>query len=541
MQKVSNVGCDVLLIGHESQENLGLRSLAAYLERESVSVKIERMQGIAREMILERIHRENPRIVGFSLIFQRMLTDFSDLIHYLRNNGVTAHFTIGGHFPTFEFKEMLSIIPGLDSVIRHEGEETLLELFRSLDQPGSWEQIKGLVYRQDGKIRVTPLRSLISDLDSLPFPVRNTNFISHRGIGLRSIISSRGCFYDCTFCSIHEFYRRPPGPMRRSRSPAHVIEEMEQLFNEFGVRIFIFQDDDLFMKSYQHRQWLEDFLLELKNRKMDDKILWRVSCRIDDINSELIQRMMKAGLMGVYLGIESGSNQGLKIFNKHYSVKDVYKALDLLREINVPFEFGFMIFEPESTIDSVRENINFLKEIGRDGRCLVNFCKMSPYAGTPIARKLQADGRLEGTVAYPDYRFHDPKLDLIQLFFYQTFNFRNFNKGGLVERLRFAKFDSCIIKKFFPTEYNAQIYANSIRDLIQRSNESALETMSIATHFIEKFDEKKIMDNWHILERLSQEEYTVEKQITKELDQLMNQYGPEILDQIGNRELNINL
>lgn len=538
MQKASNSnnGCDVLLIGYEAQENLGLRSLAAFLGREGISVEIERMQGTTKENILERIRAENPQIVGFSLIFQRMLADFSDLIFYLRKNGVTAHFTIGGHFPTFEFNEMLSSIPGLDSVVRHEGERTLLELFRSLDQPGSWEKIKSLAYRQDGKIKATPLRPLIVDLDSLPFPVRNPRFITHRGIGVRSIASSRGCYYDCTFCSIHEFYRRPPGPKRRSRSPAHVIQEMEQLFNEFGVRIFIFQDDDLFMRGRQHRQWLEDFLFELKNRKMADQILWRVSCRIDDIDRELIQRMKESGLASVYIGIESGDNQGLRTFNKHYSVKDIYKALDLLREINMPFEFGFMIFEPESTMASVRENINFLKEICRDGLCLVNFCKMSPYAGTPIARRLQEEGRLEGTVACPDYRFHDPKLELLQLFFSQTFNFRNFNENGLVERLRFSKFDTCVIKKFFSEEYDARAYANSVRDLIRWCNESALETMSMAANFMEMYDEEKIMDHWHLLQRLAEEEHKTEIRITNELDHLMSQYGTETLNQIRNRE-----
>ncbi len=66
-----------------------------------------------------------------------MLPDFSDLICYLRNKGVKAHFNMGGHFPTVEYEETLKLIPGLDTLVRHEGEFTLLELFQQLDPPDS--------------------------------------------------------------------------------------------------------------------------------------------------------------------------------------------------------------------------------------------------------------------------------------------------------------------------------------------------------------------------------------------------------------------
>ncbi len=220
---------------------------------------------------------------------------------------------------------------------------------------------------------------------------------------------------------------------------------MEELFHELDVRIFVFQDDDFQMKSRTHRQWVETFLGELDARKLANKILWRISCRIDNLDRTMLLRMRDSGLAGVYLGIESGSNQELMTFNKHYRVDDVYRALDMLSEIELPYEYGFMILEPYSTIDTVRENINFLKQVGQDGGSLVNFCKTAPYAGTPITQRLIADGRLDGTLASPDYRFLDPRLDLLQLFLSQTFNFRNFSDRGLVERLRFAKFDCAVL------------------------------------------------------------------------------------------------
>ena len=259
-----------------------------------------------------------------------MLFDFADLIAYLRQNGVTAHFTMGGHFPTVEFKGTLEVIPGLDSVVRCEGEETLLELFHHLDQPGSWEQIKGIVYRRNGIIKVTPPRPLIQNLDYLPPPVRNNETTTQRGLGICQIISSRGCYYDCSFCSIKQFYSESQGPRRRSRSPSNVVQEMSQLFYNRGIRIFIFEDDDFAFKSRLQKQWVEDFIKELRKEKIANQIMWRISCRVDELDAELVKKMMEVGLVSIYIGIESGNNRSLEIYDKHYTVNDIKKKLYLV-------------------------------------------------------------------------------------------------------------------------------------------------------------------------------------------------------------------
>jgi anaerobic magnesium-protoporphyrin IX monomethyl ester cyclase len=517
--------CPVLLIGFEAQENLGMRSLAAFLEREGVCVGIQPMQGVSKEIILNRVLRENPKLIGFSLIFQRMLPMYTDLIDYLRQNGVDSHFTMGGHFPSFEFEEILSTIAGLDSIVRHEGEKTLYELFHKIDQPDSWKEIPGLVYRVDDKIWANPLRQLITDLDSLPFPIRDAAGTTHRGIGIRSIAGSRGCYYNCSFCSISEFYRRPPGSARRTRSPQNLVQEMVTLYEQHGARIFIFQDDDWFIRTREHRQWLDQFLSELRKEGLASKILWRISCRVDDLDADYIREMMQSGLVSIYLGIESASDTELVTINKGYTAEDVYCAVDLLHKLGMPFEFGFMIFTPDSTLQTVKENVDFLKFIIENGAALIHFCKMSPYAGTAIQRRLRAEGRLEGTLACPDYRFLDPKLDLLQAFFSQTFNYRNFDDGGLVERLRFAKFDACVLRRFDPHGYDVDLYEATVKKLIRRCNESALDAMTFALAFIEGNSEDKIMQHWQVLHGIRQRELATEQEITSHLDRLMSEHG----------------
>ena len=507
--------CDVLLVGFEAQENLGLRSIAAFLQSRGVKVAIQPMHGVPREAILRRARRVRPKIIGFSIIFQRMLDLYAELIAYLRENGVRAHFTAGGHFPTVECRSALEQIPGLDSVVRHEGELTLLELFEKLGDRAAWSGIDGLVYRDGDGVRVNPPRPLIADLDALPFPMRSPEVgLTHRGIDVRSIAGSRGCYSHCSFCSISEFYRTAPGPRRRTRSPANLVAEMAKLYGDFGTQIFIFQDDDIFMRGRAHRAWLAEFLDALRLARLHDRILWRISCRVDDLDLDLIRRMADHGLGTIYLGIESGSDRELKTINKGYTARAAYDAVDVMRASGVPFEFGFMLFTPDTTIESIGENLAFLRYAGESG-AIVNFCKMAPYAGTAIEQRLRAEGRLTGTVASPDYGFDDARTKLFQLFATQTFHHRNFDDDGLVELLRFAKFDAFVARRLLGEDNAA--YADAVHELIRRGNASALDALEFAQAMLEVHDAESVMDHWAILAEAGRAERAEEDAIVAEL------------------------
>ena len=172
--------------------------------------------------------------------------------------------------------------------------------------------------------------------------------------------------------------------------------------------IFSFQDDDFAARSPDQRRWLKAFLKELEESGLAGKVAWKISCRVDDLESEILQMMMDHGLIAVYLGVESGNDVGLQTLNKHVSVAQNLAAIDLLKQNNVAMAIGFMLFDPSSTIDTVRQNINFLRTVGEDGYFPINFCKMLPYAGTPIEARLRNEGRLKGTITQPDYGFGDP-------------------------------------------------------------------------------------------------------------------------------------
>lgn len=506
--------CDVLLIGSEEDEedteHLGLRYITSFLTRHQVKVQIASSRFSEKEKILARIRKVKPRIVGFSLRFQRMLVGLADLLAYLRQNSIRAHFTAGGHFPSIEFRGTFESIPELDSIIRCEGEITLLELFRHIDKPDSWGQVKGLVYRANGHIFVTPPRPLIEDLDSLPFPVRREVAFSKRGIGICSIVASRGCLYNCSFCTIRQFYRASPGPHRRTRSPDNVVREMLELFHEKGVRVFIFLDDDFAMKGRLQREWAEMFIRELKKARIADQIIWIIQCRIDEVDADLVKKMTAVGLKCICMGVETSTASGLKTFNKGYVADTIHKKLKLFEDLNLSFELGFMLLNPESTMASVREDVDFLKEISRNSDAVIVFSKMIPYAGTPIAYQLEKLGRLKGTLASPDYRYMDFKLELLQKYLTQSFYYRNFNKHGLVVRLRNAKLDAWIVEKFYANECNALSYKRIVRDLIHQCNAECIENLSLGLNLIDQMSEEDIINNWHYLDHLAQKERNVD-------------------------------
>lgn len=511
---------DILLLGYEDEENLGLRYIASYLKENGVSAEIIPIQHLSGNDILSNVLAANPKIIGFSMIFQRMLPEFASLISFLRKNGVKCHFTMGGHFPSIEYKKTLELIPELDTVVRHEGELTLLDLYNRIYNFDDWQQVEGIAFRKKGGVELTPSRPLIQDLDRLPFPFRNGNIRNHRGLGVSALIASRGCYYDCSFCSIHEFYSDAPGPKRRSRSPENVVKEMKSLFDA-GSRIFIFKDDDFGMTMPTQKRWIERFADGLKDADLANRILWRISCRVDEIDPGMIQLLKDVGLEFLYLGIESGSDESLKTFDKHYTVSDIRRTLGILDKAGMNFEYGFMIFDPDSSISSLRKNISFLRELTDGGRVPVHFTKMFPYVGTPIARKLEKDGRLEGSIQSPDYRHLDPRLDLLETFFSMAFYDMMFDKQGLLNKLQFALFDAVVIERFCKGAYEIERYKHEGRRLVKLCNDSVLETMALATDFMEHRSPKEIIDKWSALEKLAKQEHNVQYSVSKALDRII--------------------
>jgi len=460
----------VVFVAYQDQENLGVGYLSAMLVSKGFVVQTIDFK-LSEDEVYRQVKMADPLMVGFSLIFQYHTPRLLELTRYLREKGVDCHFTVGGHYPSLRFEDVLDSVPQVDSIVRFEGEMTVCELAESLSTGGDWREVQGVAYRKDGKPISNTLRPLINDLDALPFPLRSKErTFKCMEKNCAFILASRGCVWNCSFCSIRKFYGIPSGRLRRVRSPGNVVQEMKELYEKYEARIFLFQDDDFLSPGKPGREWALSFINELEKEELADKVLWKISCRTDEVDAELFSRLKKAGLFLAYLGIESGNQTGLKYLNKHLTVEDNIRAVKVLNGLGILYEYGFMLFDPTSTFQSVRTNIDFLKDICGDGSSPAVFCKVLPYAETDIERKLISEGRLKGSVATPDYDFLDPRLDSYYEFLYKAFHEWIFADDGMLSKLRWHRFEVAVLEKFYPHAKGIPGYKEFLREIIASSN-----------------------------------------------------------------------
>jgi len=461
----------VVLVGFLAQGNLGLGYLASTLRQAGHSVAVLDFESPPEE-ILATISRVRPVLVGFSLIFQFYIRRFGALIGFLRENDIDCHFTMGGHYPSLSHEQTLETVPELDSVVRFEGELTLLELVEALGSGAEWRQIPGLAFAGPAGILATCERRLIDDLDRLPYPERDFEPEIVLGRKAMPLVASRGCARTCSFCSIHTFYRTAPGKVVRTRRPAEVVREMRWLHETRGITIFLFQDDDFPLFGKVWRRWAGEFVDELERSGLSHRIIWKINCRADAVEPELMARMRDAGLYIVYMGLESGTEEGLRILNKGITVEQNLRAVRVLKELGIMFEFGFMLLDPSSTFESVRANVDFLRAIVGDGAASATFCRMLPYDGTPIKDLLEREGRLKGDVTAPDYDFLDPRLDGFYRELAHTVDVTGWIHGheALTPQLNWAWNEIAVLDRLFPDLPDLGAYETRLRELTRESN-----------------------------------------------------------------------
>jgi anaerobic magnesium-protoporphyrin IX monomethyl ester cyclase len=473
---------DVALIGYQDQGNLGMGYLASNLQEHGWTVEmIDVREG--PDAIADRFKDGQPLVIGFSLIFQFFLPQFRRVARHLREVGITSHFTIGGHYPSLCHDEVLELFPELDSVVRYEGEQTLLEIVQHLAAGDDWRGTPGIVYTQDGRIVESELRHLTVDLDSLPFPYRPFEPEHIMGFPTLPLLASRGCAHRCSFCSIHMFYRTAPGKVVRVRTPARVVQEMLELYEQQNVRVFLFQDDDFpVWDTPIARRWVDELLERMHSTGLADHVLWKISCRAQYVEPELFKRLHDAGLFIVYMGIESGTESGLEVLNKRLSVEQNLRAVRILKELDIRCSYGFMLLDPSSTFESVRSNASFLRSITGDGSTAARFCRMLPYGGTPIREQLRMEGRLRGDYMHPDYVFWDTRLNHYWDMLSRAARFW-VDDQGLASDFNWAWEEFDVVRRLVGDLPGAVEYGTRLRALTAFSNEqlvSLVERSSLA-------------------------------------------------------------
>jgi radical SAM superfamily enzyme YgiQ (UPF0313 family) len=392
--KVLLVNCPIRLDARPNNIPYGLATIAAMLRGAGFEVEILDLNALrpSPEAIEDLLARTGWDVAGVS----GLVTTFAFqvwLIDLLKRIRPDSPVVSGGGLATSS-SDLLFHRSAVDICALGEGEQTMLDLCRTLAEGGDLDTVPAIRYRrdflQDAPILATPDRPTIPDLDGLPFPAwdllpmdvyldnpvwgdtaRNSSgFKAGTAIGRSmNIISSRGCPYACNYC-YHLFGRSS----YRFRSAEHVVAEIETLVDRYGVEFIGFVDDNM-MASEQR---LLRFCDLLEARRV--RITWGCHGRVTSARPEVLGRMAETGCVWIGYGIESGSQDMLDAMNKNSTVARAGQAIRDTRASGIFANTTFIFGYPGETRRTIQETVEFKRSL--DLACGSFFA--TPYPGTPL-------------------------------------------------------------------------------------------------------------------------------------------------------------
>ena len=361
---------------------MNLMYLASSLENESHSVSIldDDLLQLGYQKVSEMVEKLNPKLVGVTATTSTIKSalKYVDLVKDILPNTSTV---IGGPHPTFMPYETLKESDALDVVVMGEGERTMVELANLTSESiPDLEDVNGIVFRdrKTGNLKSTPKRPLIKDLDSLPFPARHLVPFDSYGASqdqTGSIISSRGCVYNCTYCSSSLIM----GKKFRSRSPENVVDEIEELINVYHVNDIGFMDDTFMLNKNR----ANNIANEIKARDLD--VSFVASSRVDMVDRNLLKNLKNSGLKTIYYGVESGSQRVLELMKKGITLKQAEEAVKSAKSAGLQVLTSFILGYPGETEEDMNKTIDFSLKLDTD---YSQYSILTPFPGTPIYDEL---------------------------------------------------------------------------------------------------------------------------------------------------------
>jgi len=474
---------NIILIGAELEENLGLNYMASALEKRSHDVKVIAFNSESDlAEAVRQVKNFEADIVGLSMVFTGRAEEFCRLARELRDNGYKGHLIAGGHFASFNCQQLLEDFPAFDTIGLGEGEELMCTLADNLNQIPS---IPGICYRETkgnkkGNTVINKSLPNRDQLDTLPFPKR-AGFHEYFGKPIASILSSRGCWRNCAFCSINAWYKRVGGKKFRFRSIDNIAAEMKELYFKYGVRIFNFQDDNFFLPNPQEAaERFEELVARIHHEGMEE-IAIAVKARPDSITYESISQLDKLGLFRVFLGVENASETGLEHLNRKCSTESILNALKILNDFNIHVAFNLLMFEPDTTMEDILVNLHFIE---RHTDNPFNFCRAEAYEGTGLAYKLRKEKRLLGDYFGFDYRLTDPYSEAFHEIANYAFFHRNFSDEGLHYFNMQVDFCYQILRRFYPHVLN-QSLRGAVKNFIKHTDLDTYQYLCNIYDFVE--------------------------------------------------------
>ena len=364
--------------GHEVPPQ-PLICLGAVLRENNFNVKLidANATGLSIEETVDQILTLSPEYVGITA--PTMLISTSGIIaKKIKENNPDITTLVGGPHITAVPAETMTLYPDIDIGVIGEGEITIIELLNALKNKTDLGSINGVIYRKDGGLKITPQRAFIKDLDTLPFPAWDMlpNLLKYYQQSAAridrqphiSIVSSRGCPFQCIFCARNVF-----GNVTRAHSDDYLIKMIKYLIKRYGIKSISFEDENFVV----YRKRLIEFCNRIINEKID--ITWDCASNINAINPQILSLMKNAGCWQINYGIESGSQRILDFIKKSVTLENIEQALKVTKNAGIITKGYFIIGHPTETYESIQETIDFIKKINLD---VFQMSFMIPFPGS---------------------------------------------------------------------------------------------------------------------------------------------------------------
>lgn len=378
---------------------LSLLYLAGPLEQKGHTVIIIDQYGDPewRSKLVEAL-RDRPVCVGVTSMTGPQLGSALDICRSVKKEYPEIKIVWGGIHATVRTSQVLDN-PCVDIVVVGEGEETLPELVEALETGSSLADIKGIAYKDGETHRVTEPRNFC-DVNELPEPAYHLVDINRyreivMGVDHIHLITSRGCIYDCAYCWDPVFHKG----LNRAVDPEKVVEHMSRVVREYGIKGFIFSDDNFFIDL----DWAHQVLEKVVNSGLDihiGKVFIRADtvCRLD---KDFIDLMVRAGVKRYVIGAESGNPRILRLIKKRISIDDIVQSNQKLLAYPVRPAYLFMMGLPTETPDEVKDTVRLADRLMRENpKATRSFNLYTPFPGTELFDKVvemgyREPGRLE--------------------------------------------------------------------------------------------------------------------------------------------------
>ncbi len=330
------------------------------LKREGHEVKVLDFHNYRtkKNQRLDKALESKPDVIGISMKSFTLDNSLRIIKHCKKKH--RAIYIAGGTHISLERGEFFSKSGVFDYLVLGEGELTVVDLLNALEHNKSVSGVNGIAYKDNGKIRMTPERKFVKNLDDFPFP--DYDVFDSVADGIFSIaqqypmMTSRGCPFDCTFCLSKELWKRK----WRARSPNNVVNEIQNAKEKYNIKFMEVWDDN-FTLDIGRAEKICDLIV---SRGLDVKWACPNGVRADKINKELLIKMKEAGCISISIAVESGDSEVFKCIKKGETLQSIERAAHLIKQAGLDGFAFFIIGLPHDTPQTVQNSIRFAKKIG---------------------------------------------------------------------------------------------------------------------------------------------------------------------------------